>query len=128
VAGREGPRWIAYASDETGGLEVYVRDFPGGGRKWQISNGGGTAPHWRRDGRELFYLAQDGTLMAVAVNPGATFDFGAPQALFQTGIRLTPQNLWANEYAVAADGQRFLVNRRLPVTAPDAITVVIPWQ
>jgi Tol biopolymer transport system component len=127
VAGREGPRWIAYASDETGRLEVYVRDFPEGNRKWPISNGGGKAPHWRRDGRELFYLTQDGTLMAVAVNQGATTVFGAPQALFQTGIRLTPQNLWANEYAVAGDGQRFLVNRRLPVTAPDAITAVIPW-
>jgi hypothetical protein len=128
VAGREGPRWIAYASDETGRLEVYVRDFPEGSHKWLVSNGGGMAPHWRRDGRELFYLTQDGTLMAVAVNHGATVVFGAPQALFQTGIRLTPQNLWANEYAVAADGQRFLVNRRLPVPAPDAITVVIPWQ
>ena len=128
VAGRDGPRWIAYASDETGRLEVYVRDFPKGSHKWLVSNGGGMAPHWRRDGRELFYLTQDGTLMAVAVHQGATFDFDAPQALFQTGIRLTPQNLWANEYAVAADGQRFLVNRRLPVTAPEAITAVIPWQ
>lgn len=127
VAGRDGPRWIAYASDETGRLEVYVRDFLVGSHKWQVSNRGGTAPHWRRDGRELFYLTQDGTLMAVAVKQGETFDFGTPQALFETGVRLTPQSLWAPEYAVAADGQRFLLNRRLPVNAPDPITVVIPW-
>jgi Tol biopolymer transport system component len=128
VAGRDGPRWIAYASDETGRLEVYVRDFLDGSHKWQVSNRGGTAPHWRRDGRELFYLTQDGTLMAVAVKQGETFDFGMPQALFETGVRLTPQSLWANEYAVAADGQRFLLNRRLPGTAPGAITAVVPWQ
>jgi eukaryotic-like serine/threonine-protein kinase len=123
----EVPRWIAYASDETGSNEIYVRDFPSAGHKWQVSNRGGLIPHWRHDGRELFYLAPDGTLMAVAVNPGVTFEFGAPQALFGTNLRLTPRyKTWMNQYAVAHDGQRFLFNRPIPETAPSAITAVIP--
>ena len=126
--GGEVPRWIGYASDETGRNEVYVRDFPSASHKWQVSNRGGLIPHWRRDGRELFYLAPDGTLMAVAVNPGAAFEFGAPHALFETNLRLTPRyKTWMNQYAVAHDGQRFLLNRPVPETAPSAITAVIPW-
>lgn len=126
--GGEVPRWIAYASDETGRNEVYVRDFPSASHKWQVSSRGGLIPHWRRDGRELFYLAPDGTLMAVAVKPGAAFEFGAPQSLFETHLRLTPRyKTWMNQYAVAHDGQRFLLNRPIPETSPSAITAVIPW-
>lgn len=126
--GGEAPRWIAYASNETGRDEVYVRDFPEATRKWQVSNQGGLMPHWRRDGRELFYLTPDGALMTVAVNPGATFEFGAPQALFATGLRLMPRyKTWMNQYAVARDGQRFLLNRPVPDSTPSAITAVIPW-
>jgi hypothetical protein len=61
--------------------------------------------------------------MAVALNPGATFEFGTPQALFETGIRVTI----SNQYAVARDGQRFLLNRPVSEPAPAAITAVIPW-
>ncbi len=125
---KEGPRWIAYTSNETGRHEVYVRDFPAGSHKWQVSNQGGLIPHWRRDGQELFYLSPEGTLVAVAVKPGATFEFGAPQALFGTGLRFTPQyKIWMNQYAVTGDGQRFLLNRRVPEGKPGAITAVIPW-
>ena len=123
----EAPRWIAYASDETGRDEIYVRDFPAASHKWQVSNRGGLMPHWRRDGRELFYLTPDGTLMAVAVNPGATFEFRAPQALFATGLRLMPRyKTWMNQYAVARDAQRFLLNRPVGETTASAITAVIP--
>lgn len=122
------PRWIAYTSNETGRHEVYVRDFPAGSHKWQVSNQGGLIPHWRRDGRELFYLSPEGTLMAVAVKPGATFEVGAPQALFGTGLRFTPgYKIWMNQYAVTGDGQRFLLNRQVPEGKPSAITAVIPW-
>jgi hypothetical protein len=66
--------------------------------------------------------------MAVAVNPGAAFEFGAPQALFATNLRLTPRyKTWMNQYAVAHDGQRFLLNRPVPETTLSAITAVIPW-
>ena len=64
-------RWIAYTSNASGRVEVYVQPFPGPGGKWQISTAGGTEPRWRRDGRELFYLASDGALdgTAIALKP-----------------------------------------------------------
>jgi dipeptidyl aminopeptidase/acylaminoacyl peptidase len=121
------PRWIAYTSTETGREEVYVQDFPAGAHKWQVSSQGGLMPHWRRDGRELFYLTPDGTLMTVSVSLGATCEAGVPRALFATGIRLIPRyKAWMNQYAVARDGERFLFNRPVPDTAPGAITAVIP--
>ena len=64
-------RWIAYASDESGRWEVYVQSFPVLGAKRAISSGGGSEPQWRRDGRELFYVTADGTLMAVDVDVGS---------------------------------------------------------
>jgi Tol biopolymer transport system component len=124
----EPPHWLAYMSNETGRYEVYVRDFPTGNYKWQISNQGGLHPQWRSDGRELFYVTLDGTLMAVAVTPGPTFEFGAPQRLFETGLLFLPQSkIWMDQYAVSRDGQRFLLNRRVAEANAGAITAVIPW-
>jgi Tol biopolymer transport system component len=126
--GGEAPSWIAYTSDETGRYEVYVRDFPEGRHKWQVSSHGGLQPHWRRDGRELFYLTLDGTLMSVTLNPKSTFEFGTPELLFATGLQfLGRYGIWMNQYAVSRDGQRFLLIRPLPETAQSAITAVIPW-
>ena len=125
---KEAPRWIAYTSNETGRHEVYVRDFPGGSHKWQVSSQGGLIPHWRRDGRELFYLSPEGILMVAGVDLGATFEFGTPQALFKTGLRFTPgYKTWMNQYAVTRDGERFLLDRQVPETTPRVITAVIPW-
>lgn len=122
------PRWLAYTSHETGRYEVYVRDFPGGCLKWQVSSEGGFQPRWRRDGRELFYLTLDGKLMSVAVTTAQTFEFEASELLFDTGLHFLPQHrTWMNQYAVSRDGQRFLLNRRLPEAAKGAITAVIPW-
>jgi hypothetical protein len=119
---------IAYMSTETGRSEVYVGDFPEGHQKWQVSNQGGLLPRWRRDGRELFYLAPDGTLMAVSVNLGVTSEFGVPRALFATRAFFTPEHrTWMNQYAVARDGQRFLLNRSVSESTPGSITAVIPW-
>jgi hypothetical protein len=124
----EAPRWLAYASNETGRLEVYVRDFPEGRCKWQVSNRGGLQPHWRGDGRELFYMTLDGTLISVTLHPGPGFEFGASQPLFKTGLRfLGLYSLWMNQYAVSRDGQRFLLNFPLPEAVRGAITAVIPW-
>jgi len=126
--GEAAPRWITYTSNETGRHEVYIRDFPAGSHRWQVSNQGGLIPHWRRDGRELFYLTPQGMLVAVDVKLGTTFEFGAPQTLFATGLRFTPlYKTWMNQYAVARDGQRFLLNRQVPEGKPSAITAVIPW-
>ena len=123
----DGPRWIAYMSNETGRPEVYVRDFPGGGHKWQVSGRGGLIPHWRRDRKELFYLTPDATLMAVAVDVRNTFELGAPKALFETGHELNSYSFWMNQYGVGHDGQRFLLNRRASQVSASAITAVIPW-
>src|SRR5262249_21779176 len=58
-------RWVAYSSNESGKTEIYVAPFPGPGGNWKVSSAGGSEPRWRRDGKELFYLAPDGKLMAV---------------------------------------------------------------
>jgi Tol biopolymer transport system component len=126
VDGRES-RFIAYASAETGRDEVYIGDFPSGARKWQVSTAGGLMPHWRRDGRELFYLAFDGTLMAVPLAIGATVEVGVPVPLFATNIELIPQHkAWMNQYGVARNGERFLINRPARPSKRHEIAVVLP--
>jgi len=131
----ESPRWIAYTSDETGSEEVHVANFPSADRKWRISNQGGWQPHWRRDGRELFYLTRDETLMAVEVRAnagqdGAVFEFGLPRVLFQTGVRpwFGHPSQPANAYAVSHDGRRFLINRVVSEAPLTPITIVTHWQ
>src|SRR5262249_4262493 len=100
-------RWLAYASDASGRNEVYVQSFPEGGGKRQVSTGGGHYPRWRGDGRELFYQAADGKLMAAPAPRGESFEVGVPVPLFEfragTLQGFTP-------YAVTGDGQRFLIN------------------
>ena len=120
---------MAYTSDETGAPEVYVQPFPATGAKWQVSTGGGSDPQWRRDGRELFYVAVDGKLMAAPGKGAAsTFEAGTGQPLFQTRRPLARGPLLFTSYAPAADGQRFLVNRLAADVPPLPITVVLNWQ
>lgn len=123
----KGPRWIAYTSAETGRDEVYVRDFPSGTLKWTASTQGGWSPHWRLDGRELFYIALDGTLMSLLVQDGASLELGAPRRLFATDLRPTPIQMLMNQYAVSQDGQRFLLNTRLAEATAATITAVVGW-
>ena len=105
-------RWIAYASDESGRWEVYVQSFPELGAKRAISSDGGSEPQWRRDGRELFYVTPDGTLMTVNVVAGATLEAGRPTPLFRTPIPITGEmNSRRNHYVASPDGQRFLGER-----------------
>ena len=107
---------------------MYVRDFPEGRHKWQISTHGGLQPHWRSDGRELFYLTAEGALMSVTVNPGPDFAFGPSEPLFMAGFQFRLRyRVWMNQYAVSRDGQRFLMNPSLPEASQGAITAVIPW-
>jgi Tol biopolymer transport system component len=124
------PRWVAYSSDESKhGSEIYVQSFPPGAGKFQVSSGGGTQPRWRRDGKELFYIAPDGKLMAVDVKTAPRFEAGIPHALFDSRIWI-PTSAIAFRYDVTPDGQRFLVNTARQgeaAAAPDAITVVLNW-
>jgi hypothetical protein len=123
-------RWLAYCSDESGRSEVYLRPFPASSGQFQVSTMGGIAPRWRRDGKELYYIAPNGTLMAVSLTTiGGTPDVGAPVALFRPRIVYGGTNtvgiLW--QYDVAPDG-RFLINVSTgsAVTAP--ITLIQNWQ
>ncbi len=104
-------RLLAYASDDQGRSEVFIATVPPSGALWQISTGGGAMPRWRRDGRELYYRADDGTLMAVSLGSGtgaAAIDGRtAPRPLF-AGIP-SSGNTWIYTYAPTEDGQHFLV-------------------
>jgi Tol biopolymer transport system component len=123
-------QWIAYQSDETGHNQVWVEPFEGIGldtrRRWQISTGGGGLPHWRGDGRELYYMTSDGDLMVVPVDPGgASFQAGQPRLLFRSA-RPLPGTPW-NLYDVSSDGQRFLLNIPFEFTAVAPIRVLTNW-
>ena len=81
-------QWLAYVADESGRYEIYVERFPQAGDRLRLSSEGGGQPQWRRDGKELFYLALDGTLMAVAMRNGRPI--GVPSPLFHTRINVQP--------------------------------------
>ena len=120
-------RWVAYESDESGKKEIYVQSFPASGAKWQISASGGSQPRWRRDGKELFYLSGDRKVTAVEVNTEApTFAHGTPKALFDTPI-LKGEDHPGDQYAVTADGQRFLVNTLAEDRTYAPISLVLNW-
>ena len=104
-------QWVAYASDESGTWEIYVTSFPGTAGKWQVSRGGGSEPRWRGDGKEIFYIAPNGMLMAVPVDAKTVFATGTPTPLFQIHGRAPISSTDVFSYDVAKDGKRFLVNR-----------------
>ena len=124
-------RWLAYASNESGRTEVYVRSLSGTTARWQVSSGGGLSPRWRGSGAELYYLAAnsavpfgppvvDGKLMAVQVTAdGGELRVGVPQPLFSVRARL-------GQYETTSDGARFLVNAGSG-TAALPITVWLNW-
>jgi Tol biopolymer transport system component len=121
-------RWVAYESNESGRNEVYVQAFPGPGGKWQVSTGSGIEPRWRRDGKELFYIAPDGKLMAASIQTaGQALEAGAPISLFQTRIVGGGQSGWRQQYAVAPNGQRFLINITVDESTGSPITIVTNW-
>lgn len=123
-------RWVAYDSNASGRFEVYVRSFSPGGnrpqeryRQFQISRDGGWAPKWRGDGREIFFLAPDGTMMAANVTLGDSVQAAVPHPLFPTAL-LKDSNM--HPYAVTRDGRRFLIIVPDPQSTPP-LTVVVNW-
>ncbi len=116
--------WVAYTSTESGRPEVYVQPFPATGAKWQVSTAGGEQPRWRRDGKELFYLAPDRTLMSVPIRVLGAFDENSPQPLFATNIPFGDINV-SQAYDVTADGERFLIAAPDPLSPQSPITVVM---
>jgi serine/threonine protein kinase len=119
--------FIAYSSDESGRYEVYVQTFPVSGGKWLISRDGGAQPRWRKDGKEIFFIAPDRKMMTADVKlEGSTCEAGIPKALFQTQIISYPNP--RNAYEVSADGQRFLIITPLQENISTPITVVANWN
>jgi eukaryotic-like serine/threonine-protein kinase len=117
-------RFLAFRSNESGQSEIYVQEFPEARSKWQISPSGGRDPHWRADGRELYYRSPDSRLMAVPIDKGPSFAAGTPQPLFQA--RFAPIDA-RSLYRPSPDGQRFLVVApRMGDVNPPAV-VVLNW-
>jgi dipeptidyl aminopeptidase/acylaminoacyl peptidase len=116
-------RWMAYVSDEAGDFQVFVREYPGPGGKWQVSTAGGVNPRWSPDGTELFYRWQD-NLYAVEVDDrSGGFRASRPTALFGA----LPQAGSTFNYDVI-DADRFLVVERVgDSTAPKGVTVKVNW-
>ena len=120
-------RWIAYTSDESGRLEVYVRRFtpgqPAYGGPWQVSGSGGTTPVWGPSGKALYYRGMDGKLMIAAVTvDGPTFQRTATRALFDTSITGPDPR-----FEVLDDSHRFLLIEPILQADPEPLTLVTNW-
>ena len=119
-------RWMAYSTDETGDDQIYIQSFPQPGARQQVSGTGGFQPRWSRDGKELFYIRPDFTMMSVSVRvSSSTPEIGAPVPLFRQQIAFLGPVAAQRSYSVSADG-RFLMNVA-PDDVPRPITVVLNW-
>lgn len=114
-------RWIAYESNESGSPEIYAALTEGGGEKRRLSTAGGRSPRWRRDGKELYYLTPDGSVMAVPMNTGPRLDAGPPAVLFRVESNI-------ENYDVAPDGSRFLVSTPAERMPQSPIRVILNWN
>ena len=122
-SGRVSPdgKWILYRSDESGRNEIYISSFPKPEGKLQISSLGGSSPRWRRDGKEVYYLAPDHKLMAAEVgNADGSIRVGAIRTLFQTAVAL-------DMYDAAAAGDRFVVDSLGSGQSPAPLNLVVNW-
>jgi eukaryotic-like serine/threonine-protein kinase len=118
-------RFLAYTSTETNPSQVIVQTFPDpSGGKWVISTHGGSAPRWRRDGRELFYVDAEQRLVSVPVTAGSSFVPGRATPLFSLPVSIQTNSSGAYGYDAAADGQRFLVS--FPPDSASAKAPAIP--
>jgi hypothetical protein len=116
-------RFIAYAGQYGAAQQIYVQAFPSLAGRWQVSRGQGSAPHWSRDGKELFYVSED-QMFAVPIRQEPTFSLGEPRALFR--IAQQGASEWSDIYDVAPDGRRFVVIvRRKDSTQAPRIDVVL---
>ena len=124
-------KWVAYESNESGRFEIYVQPFPGPGGKFQISANGGAQPRWNKNGKEIFYVSLDSKMMAAPVKlsaDGKSLETGTPAALFPVHIAGGPlPGAYKQQYAVSADGQRFLVNL-VADQGTSPITLILNWR
>jgi hypothetical protein len=119
-------RWISYISNEGGTQDVYVRPFPNSDQQFRISVGGGRDAQWRVDGKELFYIATGGKMMAVDIKTSPEFGASVPKPLFES--RIVGLGSVFGAYAVTHDGQRFLINETVDSASnPSPITILMNW-
>jgi Tol biopolymer transport system component len=116
-------RFIAYQSDESGVVEIYVRPFPKiEARRELVSRSGGMAPRWSRDGAEILYVSEKGVMkVSVAYGRGgaASLSLGQPSlALEMTGLR---------NFDISPDGRTFAIERVPIEKAAREINVVLNW-
>ena len=119
-------KWLAYASDESGSFEVYVRPFPDAATaRWQVSTAGGTAPLWAHSGKELFFRNNRNDLVAAQVSGTPSFTIGAQRALFS----LTPFPFSApvQIYDISPDDKRFLMLRETVAGESGLLVVSEHW-
>jgi Tol biopolymer transport system component len=123
--------WMVYASDETGKFEVNVQTFPPtlGGKKWPISQGGGDQPRWHGNGKELYFLAPDGSVMAVDITANSQgITASIPKPLFRVQVvQGEPAGPTTFHWDVTADGRKFLFNTNAE-GAPEPVTIVQNWM
>jgi len=109
--------WIAYESDESGQIEVYVQPYPGPGAKWRVSPDGGWLPFWSHSGRELFYQTST-ALFAVPITAGPDLGVGTPLRLFASE---------GNRASISVDDQRFLMAEKAEATRSAQLNLVQRW-
>ena len=128
-------KWLAFASNESGRMEIWVQAYPNAGQKWQVSTNGGSQPRWKGDSRELFYIAANGALMAAPFTASPATKSGSASVRIQTPVALfTPLITTAQggfirqQYAVSKDGNRFLLNAIAEDAANAPVTIISNWR
>lgn len=114
-------RWLAYNSNESKRLEVYVISFPVKGGKWQISTNGGGQPFWSPGGRELYFYSADRKIMAVDIQSGAKFSAGVPHSLFDVAL-----NTGNASFSVSKNG-KFLLPVLTEENSAAPMSVILNW-
>jgi Tol biopolymer transport system component len=118
-------KFLAYANDETGAMQVYIQPFPSGTGRWQVSTAGGVRPFWRSDGKELIFLNPgEQEVMAVDVSEsGDSVVLGAPHGLFKAAM-VGAQD---GPFTVSGDGKRFVINSLSTQAMSEPLTLVTNW-
>jgi Tol biopolymer transport system component len=125
------PRWVAFTSNESGRDDVELRTFPDAQNRMVVSSGGGHSPRWRKDGKELFYLASDGMVMSVAISDNPV-RIGTAIPLFRAPRGFSTLNATGRRgpapWDVTPDGQRFLFVAPVEAAGASEFIVVLNWQ